>query len=280
MGTGGTGTTGPTVVDATAETFEQEAIVRSRSVGVVVDFWAAWCGPCRTLGPMLESAVARRAGEVVLVKVDVDRAQALAQRFGVQGIPAVMGLRDGVVVDRFTGAVPATRIEALLDAIAPSAEDRALAVAAAQDPAAARATLEAALETSPAHAGLAVALADLIVADDPARARGLAERHPGAPGADRVLARAALAGAADADVAALRPRADAGDPDAATALARALAAGGSALEALDVLLHLVETSSAEARETGRRELLALFALLGDDHPHVAPARARLARALF
>jgi putative thioredoxin len=276
MGAGAVGT----VVDATAETFEQEAIVRSRTVPVVVDFWAAWCGPCRTLGPMLEAAVERRAGVVVLVKVDVDRAQALAQRFGVQGIPAVMGLRDGRVVDRFTGAVPASRIEALLDAIAPSAEDRALAAAAAQDPESARATLEAALATSPAHPGLAIALAELLVAGDPARARELVARHPGAPGADRVMARAALAEAADADVAALRPRAEAGDPEAATALARALAASGSELEALDVLLRLVESSAGEAREAGRRELLALFSLLGDDHPHVAPARSRLARALF
>ena len=280
MGTGTAGSTGATIVDATAETFEQEVIVRSRTVPVVVDFWAAWCGPCRTLGPMLEAAVERRAGEVVLVKVDVDRAQALAQRFGVQGIPAVMGLRDGRVVDRFTGAVPAARIEALLDAVAPSAEDRALAAAAAQDPAAARATLEAALAVAPAHAGLAVALAEILVDADPARARELAARHPGAPGADRVGARAGLAEAAGADVAALRPRADAGDADAATQLARALAAGGSELEALDVLLRLVETTSGDAREAGRRELLALFTVLGDDHPHVAPARGRLARALF
>lgn len=273
-------TTGAAVIDATEATFEQEAVVRSRTVPVVVDFWAAWCGPCRTLGPMLEAAVARRDGEVVLVKVDVDRAQALAQRFGVQGIPAVMGLRDGQVVDRFTGAVPAPQIEAFLDRLVPSAEDRALAAAALQDPAAARATLEAALTAAPAHTGLAIALADLLVADDPALARELVGRHPGAPGADRVLARAALAEAADTDVAALRPRAGAGDPEAAIALARALAAGGAELEALDVLLGLVEATTGDAREAGRRELLTLFALLGDGHPHVAPARTRLARALF
>lgn len=271
---------GTAIIDATAATFEQDAIVRSHTVPVVVDFWAAWCGPCRTLGPMLEAAVERRGGEVVLVKVDVDRAQELAQRFGVQGIPAVMGLRDGRVVDRFTGAVPAPRIEEFLDRLAPSAEDRALAAAAAQDPATARTTLEAALASAPAHAGLAVALAELLVAEDPERARELVGRHPGAPGADRVLARASLADAADADVEALRPRAEAGDAEAAAALARALAARGAELEALDVLLRHVEATTGDDREVGRRELLALFALLGDDHPHVPPARSRLARALF
>jgi len=271
---------GTAVVDATEATFERDAVERSRSVPVVVDFWAAWCGPCRTLGPMLEDAVARRGGEVVLVKVDVDGAPALSQRFGVQGIPAVMGLRDGRVVDRFTGAVPLVQVEAFLDRLVPSAEDRALAAAATRDPEAARATLEAALRASPTHAGLAVALAELVVAEDPAGARTLVAPHPGAPGVDRVLARAAVAEAAGADLDALRPRAEAGDPEAAAALARALAATGADVEALDVLLRLVESSDGDARDAGRRELLALFALLGDDHQHVPAARARLARALF
>ena len=272
-------TTEATIVDATAASFEEDALRRSHRVPVVVDFWAAWCGPCRTLGPMLEAAVTRRGGEVVLVKVDVDRAQELAQRYGVQGIPAVIGLRDGVVVDRFTGAVPSVQIEAFLDRLAPSAEDRALAAARDQDPDAARATLEAAVTASPAHTGLAVALAELLLDSDPDRARELAGRHPGAPGADRVLARADLAAAAGADVDALRPRADAGDAEAAVTLARALAARGGTIEALDVLLRLVEATSGDDRETGRRELVTLFALLGDD-PNVGPARARLARALF
>lgn len=269
-----------TSIDATAATFDEDAVARSHRVPVVVDFWAAWCGPCRTLGPMLEAAVALRSGEVVLVKVDVDLAPDLARRYGVQGIPAVLGLRSGVVVDRFTGAVPAPQLEAFLDRLVPNAADRALAAAASQDPVTARATLEAAVAVDASHPGLAVALAELIVTEDPDRARGLVARHPGAPGVERVLARADVAAAADADLDALRPRADAGDPDAAATLARALTARGGDVEALDVLLRLVESSVGAVRDAGRRELLALFALLGDDHPHVGPARARLARALF
>lgn len=271
---------GTAIIDADETTFDEVAVRRSSELPVVVDFWAAWCGPCRTLGPMLEAAVARRAGEVVLVKVDVDRAPGLSQRFGVQGIPAVMGLRDGGVVDRFTGAVPAGQIEAFLDRLAPGPAARALELAASQDPAAARATLEDAVVAMPADASLAVALAELLIEDEPDRARTVVAPHPGAPGVDRILARADVAAAAGADVDGLRARADAGDVAAAAELARALLARGITVEALDVLLRTVEATAGEARDAARRELLGLFTVLGDDHPEVGPARARLARAIF
>lgn len=270
-----------TVIDVDTAVFATEVVERSRTVPVVVDFWAGWCGPCRTLGPMLESAVARREGAVILAKVDVDRNQGLAQQFGVQGIPAVHAFRDGQVVDRFTGAVPPARIEEFLDRLVPSATDRALALAAAQDPAAARSTLEDAHRADPADGRVAVALAELLVPSDPARAEELIVAHPAAPGADRVRAALALAGASAQDPVELRERADRGDVGATVDLGRLLVARSEVDEALDLLLTALEGTTAgdDAREVLRTGLLEVLVILGED-PRVAPARARMARALF
>src|SRR6266480_6255255 len=104
--------------------FQQLVIERSREVPVVVDFWAEWCGPCRVLGPALEAAVEKRAGEVELVKLDTDRNPNLAMTYEIASIPAVKAFRDRQVVDEFIGAIPPARIERFLDGIAPSPADR------------------------------------------------------------------------------------------------------------------------------------------------------------
>lgn len=271
----------PAVFDVDAAAFEQDVLERSHRVPVVVDFWAAWCGPCRTLGPMLESAVRARDGQVVLAKVDVDANPQLAQTYRVQGIPQVLGVRDGAVVGQFTGAVPADQIALFLDQLVPSEADRAVARArAAVSDVDARRELREALTLDPQHREARLGFADLVVEEDPDQALELVRTLRPDPAAEAVVTRASLA-REDGDVDALRAEVEGGDADGDSllALGRALAAGGDHAEAIERLLAAIELGG-ETREPAREQLVAIFQMLGDDDARVRAARPRLARALY
>ena len=148
-------------VDVTDATFQSEVIDRSNTAAVVVDLWAPWCGPCRTLGPILERVIDATDGEVVLVKVNTDENPAISQAFRVQSIPAVYALRNGEVVDGFIGAHPEHVVEEFVANLRPSESERTVASLLAEG---SEGAFRAALELEPANEDAIVGLAELLVA--------------------------------------------------------------------------------------------------------------------
>ncbi len=149
-------------IDVTDETFETDVLAKSDEVPVVVDLWAPWCGPCKTLGPIIEKVIDGTDGKVVLAKVNVDENPAISQAFKVQSIPAVYALKDGAVVDGFTGAYPERAVQQFVDSLLPTDAESAVAqlVAAGDEE-----SLRTALETDPSNEDAIVTLGELLVAD-------------------------------------------------------------------------------------------------------------------
>ena len=141
----------PHVFDATTETFEAEVLQKSLEVPVLVDFWATWCGPCKTLGPILEKLAGEYNGAFVLAKVDVDKEQQIATAFQIRSVPTVFLVKGGQLVDGFPGALPEGQLREFLKqhGIEPAAPVEDAAPAAPIDPHAAVVALRRAVETEP-----------------------------------------------------------------------------------------------------------------------------------
>ncbi|RIL02810.1 MAG: hypothetical protein DCC71_15890 [Proteobacteria bacterium] len=271
--------------------FEREVLERSDRVPVVVDFWAPWCGPCRTLGPLLERLAHEHAGAFVLAKVNVDEAQGLAQGFAVRSIPAVKAIHRRQRVAEFEGAQPESVVRRFVSSLLPTDADRHAAAGDAAwsegDRASARRHYQAALGADSRHALATLGLARVLAEDgevDAALER-LERIGPGTPAsaeADRIAAELRTRREGDGDEAALRARLAAapGDLDARLAMGRMLAAQGRHEEALEALLEIVQREPHHADDAARLAMLDLFAILGGDHALTRRFRPALARALF
>jgi putative thioredoxin len=239
------------MVDVTDVTFEQEVLLRSSEVPVVVDLWAPWCGPCQTLGPIIERVVDATDGAVALAKVNVDENPAISGSFKVQSIPAVFALKDGKVVDGFIGAQPESAVAEFVAKLTPQPSEADMLVAegiesGTEEP------LHKALELQPDHAEGIAALATIMIArGDTDEAISLMGRIPETPETRLLLAEARLA-AQQVDVTSVGVE-----------------------DLLDGLLDRVRTDP-----TARQEFLDLLETLGPDDPRTSEYRKALAARLF
>ena len=232
-------------IDVTDETFQTLVIDKSAQVPVVVDLWAPWCGPCKTLGPIIEKVIDETGGKVVLVKVNIDENPGLSQAFKVQSIPAVYAVKDGAVVDGFMGSYPEHAVKEFVDALLPSAEE--VAVAELLD-AGDEGSLRIALSMEPANEDVIVALAELLIAEGNSdEALALLARIPES---DRTRHVAALARVGDA------PQDDYDDQLAA-------------------LLDQVKTD-----DDARQKYVDLLELMGPTDPRTAEYRRQLTSRLY
>jgi putative thioredoxin len=232
-------------IDVTDATFEDEVVKRSSSLPVVVDLWAPWCGPCGTLGPIIEKVVDATDGKVVLTKVNVDENPAISQAFRIQSIPAVYALKDGQVVDGFIGAYPEQEVQRFVENLLPTETENELAgLLAAGD----EESLRRALELEPGNEDVIVALGQLLVErGDGDEALALLERIPETERTRKVAAAARLG--------------DAPTDDFDSKLT-------------DLLTRV------KGDDEARQEFVDILELMGPDDPRTADYRRRLTAQLY
>jgi putative thioredoxin len=245
-------------IEVTDATFEKDVLERSHEVPVVVDFWAAWCGPCRSLTPVLHKLADEAEGSWELATVDVDVNPMVSQGFRIQGIPAVKAFKDGKLVAEFTGALPEPQVRAWLEQLGPSPADvafeRGREFEGAGDLEQAASSYEEALAAQPGHAAAQTALARVrlhlrTTEDDP----------------DQLRARLAE---------------DPLDVEAAIALSDLLSVRDEMTAAFEPLLAIVRSGDPEQREKARLHLVELLGAMAPDDPRATDARRALSRALF
>jgi len=277
------------VVDVTDATFEAEVIEASRRQPVVVDFWAPWCGPCRTLGPLLERLARESGGAFRLAKVDIDQNPAVAQALSIQSIPFVVAFRDAQVVSEFVGAQPESTVRQFLTRVLPDEADglagEGEALGAAGKQADAEDRFRRALELHPRHPRATLGLAHILAAgdrEDEAAQLLSTVTADGELGAeiDRLAARLRMRG--DDDEATLRTRLgkDPGDLATQLALGRLLAGDGRHEEALATFLEIISRDREFEDGAARKAMLDVFTLLGRDHPLVDEYQRKLAQVMF
>jgi putative thioredoxin len=277
----------PWVVNTTAASFERDVLERSFEVPVVVDFWAAWCAPCRALSPVLENLAAQYAGQFILVKADTDQVQEAAMQFQVQSIPAVFGIVAGEVVDFFAGALPETEIRTWLNRLLQGSRLVEAQRLEATDPQRAEQVYREILGDQPKDARALLGLGRLLVTQqrgDEAKAilaelesRGFLE-----PEAEKLKSALQLLDKGNVDLGALRQSVEAepGNLELRLQLAQALAGSGIYEEAFEICLSLVEQDRHGVGEQARQVMVDVFRVLPEGSELVHDYRRKLAMLLY
>jgi putative thioredoxin len=271
------------IVNVSEADFEYEVLAYSQQAPVVVDFWAEWCIPCRTLGPMLERLAQEGQGSFRLAKVNVDENPNLALRYGIHGIPAVKAFREGKMVAEFAGVQPEPRLREFLRALAPSKSDLALekgtSLLAMRQPQQAETTFRAVLKEFPDNTIAQLGLAkSLLLQGESQDSQQILKRFPASReyNISQALLPLALA-LSDLDQNRLKEE----DPlDPAFNQALRLVKRGNLEAAMDGLLDILRENKRYGDGRARLILVALFELLGDGDPIARQYRAELATVLF
>jgi putative thioredoxin len=246
-------------MNETIEVFQREVLDASKTQPVVVDFWAPWCGPCRTLGPIIEKVAREFTGRVKLVKINADEAPELSEAYNIRSIPNVIAFKDGRPVAQFAGALPEAQVRSFFEQLVPSAAEEALQRAEA---------LYAAGQLDEAEQLLATIPTDPSYADRlEALRQGIAYARAGDSGPGEEELRAAL-------------EANPLDHEARLALAGRYAAQRRYREAMDELLEIVRRAKTWRDGEARKQLLAVMNLASHDRELVSEYRRRLASALY
>ena len=279
----------PAIVELGVANFEREALVRSRELPVLIDFWATWCAPCKTLGPILDALAAKHAGRFVLAKVDIDREPDLAEAFRVQSVPTVVLLKDGRPVDAFMGAQTQKAVEAFLQPhLGPpptSVIEVAAELVAAGQTADALARLSAWTTRHPDDGPALIALARLHADQNDLGAAEAVRMHISEEAlqsdAGRALVSLLQFKSAAGDLASLQAAAQAAPDDIAALLAygKALVAAGQPDQGLETLWQAARRDLAFDGGAPRKALIEVFGLLGFEDARTLEYQRRLSMLL-